>query len=144
AERGMALRILPLFDGPANRPQEQFAIDHAAIVRGLETLFRYWMETGCKIPVYPFVDYFETTLRFLANTPVTTWNRAEHGDSVLLINHDGRVFRVLDAYREGLELGDFSGQSMHELLGSDKYRLSLLRDRQDFDRHCRGCRYLGA
>lgn len=144
ARRGLALRILPLFDGPANRPQERFAIDPAAIVRGLETLFRHWMATGCKVPVYPFVNYFETTLRFLAKTPVTTWNRAEHGDAVLLINNDGRVFRVLDAYREGLELGDLSGQSMRQLLASEKYRLSLLRDRQEFERHCRGCRYLGA
>ena len=47
---------------------------------------------------------------------MTTWNRAEHGDAVLLISNDGRVFRVLDAYRAGLELDDLSGQSMRELL----------------------------
>jgi hypothetical protein len=41
------LRILPLFDGPAERPSEHFAIEHPEIVRALERMFRHWVETGC-------------------------------------------------------------------------------------------------
>lgn len=144
AERGMTLRILPLFDGPAERPQEQLKIGHAEIVGGLERLFRHWMSTGCQVGLHPFVSHFETTLRHMTGARVPTWSREFGGDSVLLVNVDGRVYRVLDAYEEALALGDLKAQTIPDVLGSPSYAASLARDRQAFDKQCRSCRYLGA
>jgi radical SAM protein with 4Fe4S-binding SPASM domain len=144
AARRMPMRILPLFDGPEERSSEAFALDRSHIVRSLERLFQHWVETGCAVPLAPLQTHFEAALRHLAGLRITTWQRAEHGDSVFVVNLDTKVYRTLDAYQEQLALGDLSRQSIGELLGSPSYERSLERDAQDFDSKCRGCEYLGA
>jgi uncharacterized protein len=144
AERRVNLRILPLFDGPAERPSEHFAIEHPEIVRALERMFRHWVETGCAVRLYPLQTHLEIALRHLAGLRVTTWRRRQHGDSVFMVNLDSKVYRVLDAYQEDLALGDLSRQSMVQLLESPSYQQSLERDEQAFDAKCASCEYLGA
>lgn len=144
AARGMNMRILPLFDGPDERPSEAFMIDHGRIVAALELLFRHWVETGCRVDVAPLRTHFETALRYLAGARVPTWQRRERGDAVFLVNVDAKVYRVLDAYQEALALGDLSEQGMGEILASASYRQSLARDDEDFAAKCRSCAYLGA
>lgn len=63
---------------------------------------------------------------------------------MLLVNVDGKVYRVLDAYEENLALGDLGRQSIGEIWSSEQYAASLSRDRNEFDRHCGKCSYLGA
>jgi uncharacterized protein len=144
AERRMNLRILPLFDGPAERPAEHFAIEHPEIVRALERLFRHWIETGCAVRLSPLQTHLEAALRQLAGLRMTTYRRAQHGDSVFMVNVDAKVYRVLDAYEEDLALGDLSLQSMGQLLQSASYRQSLARDEQAFTDKCSSCEFLGA
>jgi uncharacterized protein len=144
AERQMAMRILPLFDGPAERELPSFWLDHGSMRRGLRELFRHWIETGCAIPVYPLVGYFEAALRHMAGLYRPIWTRERYGDSVFLINVDGKAYRVLDAYEEELALGDLASQNISELLESESYRRSLERDRTEFEQHCHKCKYLGA
>lgn len=144
AQRRMNMRILPLFDGPEERPSEAFAIERTQILRALERLFQHWVESGCAVRLAPLQTHFEAALRHMAGLRVTTWQRAEHGDSVFLVNLDGKVYRVLDAYEERHALGDLSQQSIVELLGSPSYERSLERDARDFDAKCRSCEYLGA
>ena len=144
ADRGMPMRILPLFDGPTGRDLDSFSIDHASLVGGLQHLFQHWIETDCRIPLYPLNEYFEAALRYLSGVRRSVWSRAWQGDGVLLVNVDGKVYRVLDAYEESLALGDLQRQTMGEILRSDAYALSLVRDREEFDQHCGSCEYLGA
>ncbi|MEY2931485.1 MAG: hypothetical protein RL033_2234 [Pseudomonadota bacterium] len=144
AERRVDLRLLPLFDGPAERPSEHFAIEQPEIVRALERAFRHWVETGCAVRLYPLQAHLESALRHLAGLRVTTWQRRQHGDSVFMVNLDSKVYRVLDAYEEDLALGDLSRQSMLQLLESPRYQQSLERDEQTFAAKCASCEYLGA
>lgn len=144
AARGMNMRILPLFDGPEERPTDTFMIDHPHIVAALERLFRHWVETGCRVNVSPLRTHFEAALRHMAGVTVPTWRRSERGDTVFLVNLDAKVYRVLDAYQEDLALGDLSAQSIREVLTSASYYRSLARDAQDFQDKCRSCAYLGA
>lgn len=144
AERQMAMRILPLFDGPTERDLQSFWLDHESMRRGLSKLFRHWIETGCAIPVYPLIGYFETALRHMAGLYRPIWTRERFGDSVFVANVDGKIYRVLDAYREELALGDLATQTISEVLGSESYRRSLERDRIEFEQHCQKCQYLGA
>lgn len=144
AQRRMNMRILPLFDGPEERPTEAFAIEHPDIVRALERLFRHWIETGCAVRLEPLQTHLEAALRHLAGLRVTTWRRARHGDSVFLVNLDAKVYRHLDAYEEDRALGDLSLHRLAELLDSSSYQHSLARDAQDFHDKCGSCEFLGA
>lgn len=144
AERRMTMRILPLFDGPSERDMTSFWLDHADIRRGLETLFRHWIETGCRIPVYPLVGYFQAALRQLAGLVRPLWKRELHGDSVFIVNVDGGLYRVLDAYDSDRALGSLKEQSISDILKSGAYERSIARDNEEFEQHCARCEYLGA
>jgi uncharacterized protein len=144
AERRMAMRILPLFDGPSERDTAPFAIDHASQTRALELLFRHWLETGCRIRLYPLMGYFQAALRYMAGIAQPLWKRELHGDSTFIVNTDGELFRPLDAYQEGLALGSLSREKISSILESQAYARSLDRDREEFARHCEKCAYLGA
>jgi len=144
AERHMPMRILPLFDGPSERDLPSFWLDHAALRRGLEALFRHWIETGCRIPVYPLMGYFTAALRHMAGLSRPLWRRELHGDSIFIVNQDGYLYRLLDAYERELALGDLAQQDIATILKSPAYEQSLARDRAESSAHCDRCEYLGA
>lgn len=141
AERRMGMRVLPLFDGPDERPTESFIVDHLTIVASLQRLFRHWMATGCSVPIRPFDLYFQAALRHMGGVAVARVSRRQHGDGVLLINVDGTAYRVIDAYVPELSLGNITLQSLDELLQSEAYAASLVRDSEEYDKHCDGCSY---
>jgi radical SAM protein with 4Fe4S-binding SPASM domain len=144
AAQKMGMRILPLFDGPDERPAEQFMVDHPSMIAALERLFRHWMESGCKTFIRPFDLYLQATLRHMAGLRVGKFNRSAHGDGVLLVNVDGSVYRVTDAYVPELSLGSLAEQSVNDLLQSDSYAASLSRDGNEYDAHCKDCSYRAA
>jgi uncharacterized protein len=144
AERQMAMRILPLFDGPSERETGLFAIDHASQRRALEALFRHWLETGCRVRLDPLMGYFQAALRHMAGVVQPVWKRELHGDSTFIVNTDGELFRPLDAYEHDLALGSLSRDSISSILESEDYARSLDRDREEFAGHCAKCAYLGA
>jgi uncharacterized protein len=129
AREGMGMRILPLFAGPDERPQEDFLVEHTKMVAALERLFRHWVETGCKVPIRPLDLYLQSALRNMVGHQVPHLRRGEHGDGVLLVNVDGRVYRVGDAYEQELALGSIAQQSIGELLESQEYAARLSRVR---------------
>jgi radical SAM protein with 4Fe4S-binding SPASM domain len=141
ARHGMDMRILPLFDGPEERHAEHFMVDHGTMIAALDRLFRHWMATGCKVQIRPFDLFFQSALRHMTNLELVKVDRAVQGDHVLLVNVDGSVYRVLDAYVAELSLGNLATQTIDELLDSEPYAASLVRDREEFDRHCGGCTY---
>ena len=143
AARGMSMRVLPLFDGPSERP-DSFSIDSATILNALDTLFRHWFESGVRINVEPLSDWFENVLRKLVGARRNLYNRRRDGDGVLLVNTDGKLYRVLDACEPALALGDLNSQVIDEVLRSERYELSLVRDEALTARRCLPCEYAGA
>jgi uncharacterized protein len=145
AGRRMSLRVLPLFTGPDERPdQPQFSIDNATIIQALDTLFRHWFETGVRIRVDPLAEWFENVLRKMLGARRRMYDRRRDGDAVILVNTDGRLYRVLDAYEPALSLGDLKIQTIDEVLTSEPYRLSLLRDDALSAERCATCGFAGA
>jgi radical SAM protein with 4Fe4S-binding SPASM domain len=137
----MGMRILPLFAGPDERPKEDFLVEHSKIVAALERLFRHWVETGCKVPIRPLDLYFQSALRNMVGLQVPHLRRGQHGDGVVLVNVDGSVYRVGDAYEQELSLGSIARQSIDELLESPEYAASIQRDVQEYAQHCESCEY---
>ncbi len=143
ADQGIALRILPLFEGPSERPWGQFALSHDACVAALEKLFVHWLETGVRVSLAPFVDDFETVLRKMLHVEVRPYDRRANGDGVMLVNVDGDLFRILDAYDKHLRMGNVRDQGIDEILESQEYADSLRRDEAHRQKYCSTCMYAG-
>ena len=69
----------------------------------------------------------------------TPWRRRQHGDSVLVVNTDGGLYQVIDAYEEEKALGNLFEQPIEEILRSPAYAASLDRNDALEAEHCGPC-----
>ncbi|MBV9948969.1 MAG: radical SAM protein [Myxococcales bacterium] len=143
AGRQLTMRVLPLFDGPSERPENDFAIDSESLVNALIRLFRHWIETGACIRVEPLGEWFANVLRKLLGVRRTPYDRRRDGDRVILVNTDGRAYRILDVYDPARALGDLNTLTYSELVTSRAYHASLDRDDVTMRTFCEGCAYSG-
>ena len=139
----MNFRVLPVFDAPNNRPGASFALGAAEMSRALCRLFDYWARKKSRVLVAPLDEYARTAWLHLTGGRQAPYAR-EKGEWAIIVNTDGTLFQVRDAYEPAKALGNVFTHSIEDLLGSTAYRDSLQRDREMFDRHCGGCEFLGA
>jgi radical SAM protein with 4Fe4S-binding SPASM domain len=144
AARAMPLRVLPLFDGPSERPEMDFSIDNDSIADALLVLFRHWIDTGVRVRVDPLNEYLFGVLRKMLGVRGPLYDRRAYGDDVLLVNTDGKVFRVPDVYDARLALGDLNHQQWDDVVRSEPYAASLRRDDAVVQAHCAACEYAGS
>jgi uncharacterized protein len=139
AQRGMALRVLPLADGPPERPTDIFSISLEETVAAMCDLFDYWFESGLRVPMDPFRTYVKDAIRFLIGIPAQKYNRAAAGDYAFFVNVDGRLYAERDAYEIPRALGDLNTQCIDDVLRSDSYRASLAREAELIANKCPSC-----
>lgn len=139
ADRGMMLRVLPLADGPPERPIDSFSISLGETIAAMCDLFDYWFESGLRVPVDPFRTYVKDAIRFLLRIPAQKYNRADAGDYAFFVNVDGRIYAERDTYDIPRALGDLNTERMAEVLRSDSYRASLAREAALIAGKCPSC-----
>jgi sulfatase maturation enzyme AslB (radical SAM superfamily) len=139
AERGMMLRVLPLADGPPERPTDSFSISLQETLAAMCDLFDYWFESGLRVPVDPFRTYVKDAIRFLLGIAVQKYDRGAAGDYAFFVNVDGRLYAERDAYEIPRALGDLNTQRMADVLRSDSYRSSLAREAELIAEKCPSC-----
>lgn len=137
------LRVLPLFSGPPERPAERFLTGSAELVDALCRLFVHWFEGGQRLRLEPFPEYLGNTLRRMAGLGHRLIDRREDGETVMIVNTNGDLYQLLDAYDPERALGNLMTQDLGAILGSERTRLSLLRDDELKARVCGGCAYAG-
>jgi uncharacterized protein len=141
---GVPLRVLPLFDAPLNVPGATFRITETEIVAALQTLFRHWLTRRRPIPVYPLIDYLDVALKRRRGESQEEYDREVHGEWALLVNTDGALYQVMDAYDAARALGNVFEQPLDDIFRAAAYRDSLAREREMRARMCGGCTFLGA
>ncbi len=139
ADRDMMLRVLPLADGPAERPLDSFSISLEETVDAMCDLFDYWFESGLRVPVDPFRTYVKDAIRFLLGISVQKYDRGVAGDYAFFVNVDGRLYAERDAYEAPHALGNLNTQCMADVLRSDSYRSSLGREAELIAKKCPLC-----
>jgi uncharacterized protein len=143
AERGMSLRVLPLFDGPATRPSETFAADDDELARAMSELFDHWMETGCAIDVLPLRSYLRIAIRATLSMSVRPYDRRVDGDRHFLVDTDGTVQDPGNPYEPELVYGSVCQAPFTDMLRSEGHARSLRRDDARREQICGGCPYRG-
>jgi uncharacterized protein len=144
-DRGQPCRLLPLFDGPDERPLDGVAADRDAINSALMHMFQRWFEDGCPFSVRLFDEYLTVVvLKMLGLTRGFRYDRRAMGDKILVVNLDGRLYQPCTDYADGFALGDLSTQSLQEAFASASYAESLIRDDETRCAVCEPCEYFGA
>jgi uncharacterized protein len=139
AERDMMLRVLPLADGPEERPLDSFALSFADTIAALCDLFDYWFESGLRVSIDPFRFYVQDAIRHLLGLATQKYNRAAAGDYAFFVNVDGRLYAERDAYEVPLALGDLNTQRVADVLRSPSYQSSLVREAALIEGKCPSC-----
>lgn len=135
----LSFRVLPLFPSPLNTAEASFALSSAEMVAALNDLFLYWMERDFSVTVAPLKHYLQTALMQINGLEGAPWRRRIHGDGVLIVNTDGNLYQVIDAYDEDYALGNIFEQSLDEILAAERYADSLDRCDAIEESHCRAC-----
>jgi uncharacterized protein len=140
---GVSYRVLPLFPSPLNVPGTSFGLSTRRILEALEDLFVHWLERGCPIPVDPLNRYLENVLMHRCGLDRERWSRRAYGDAVLVVNTDGNLYQVVDAYQADLALGNVFHQPVESILAGRPFHGSLDRSDELVARHCPSCPYHG-
>jgi radical SAM protein with 4Fe4S-binding SPASM domain len=139
AERRVPLRILPLL-GSSDAPPPSHDESQAA----LQDLFVYWIESGRPIAVAPLDRYLEVAVRKLCAMRDGMYSRRDHGEQILVVSPEGRLYRNDDLGEPVACIGDLSTQTYAEILTSDRRALSLEYDEEREGRICGRCEFWGA
>jgi uncharacterized protein len=126
--KDMALRVLPLADGPSERPLESFATSFDETVTAMCDLFDYWFESDLAVSIDPLRIYVQDAIRHLLGITTMKYDRRAAGDYAFFVNVDGRLYAERDTYEVDLALGDLREQTMAEILASGSYEASLRRE----------------
>jgi len=137
----MSFRILPLFEGPSERPMDRFNLTIDEIVSAMERLFLHWMEKETAIPVVPFIEYVEVALRKMTDLGVARYDRRVGGDKVFVVNTNGDLYLVQHAYAEHKKLGNLMDQTYEEIIGSPRYVESIEEEISEQNARCGTCDY---
>jgi uncharacterized protein len=144
AERGMPLRVLPLFDGPTSRPHEDFAIEKQRLTQAMCELYDHWMDTGCSVQLSPLTGWLQNVIRHMLNLQAAPYDRRVTGEQFILVNTDGRIYGAADPYDFDRSFGDVTIDTWGTISKSDAYEASLSRDDARRAKVCTACQYLGA
>jgi uncharacterized protein len=140
---GINFRVLPLFAAPLNKSGASFAVTARQMIEALCRLFTHWALRPNRVPVSPLNSYVRTVyLKMMGHSQGCYDRRA--GEWAMLVNTDGELYQVRDAYQPRFSLGNVLRDSLDDVLCSDAYATSLGRDDALFERHCGRCEFRGA
>jgi uncharacterized protein len=140
---GINFRVLPLFQAPLNTPGAPFAATARQMIDALCRLFTHWALRPNRIPVSPLNSYVRTVYLKMIGRSQGCYDRRA-GEWALLVNTDAELYQVMDAYESHFSLGNVLRDSLDDVLSSDAYAASLMRERVLYTRHCGRCEFRGA
>ena len=143
ARRGVGFRVLPLFDGPEERPQGRFELSDEALVESLSGLFEHWLESGAVIDVLPLSEWLGDVLRKLLGARRRVYDRRRDGERVFLVETGGGLYQTDERGRPELSLGNLLTDPMERILSGDAFAASLARTDTKTARYCGNCPHYG-
>ena len=139
---GVNVRFLPIFDSPLNTPDASFAITDAQVLDAFQRLFVHWAARPQRVAIDPFREYLDAVMRHRMGRSQFGYDRRTNGEWALLVNTDGTLYQVMDAYDPAKAMGNIFTTSMSDILRSEMYDASLVRD-ETLVRACDGCEFRG-
>ena len=143
ARRRVGFRVLPLFDGPAERPAGLFEVSDEGLVDALSDLFDHWLESGAVVDVLPLSEWLGNVLRKLLGVRRPVYDRRRTGERVFLVETTGDLYQTDERGRPELRLGNVTTETIDQILASDAYEASVRRTEAKAARFCGDCHHYG-
>ena len=137
------VRFLPLFSGPPERPVGSVVTSDEELADALCRLFVHWIESGMKAQVEPIQEYLHNILRKMVGLRGQLYDRAEHGEGVLVVNTNGDLYQLLDTYLPDRAMGNLGREPIAEILKSPVSQWTLSRDASLRASMCGPCEHAG-
>ena len=135
-------RVLPLFDGPQERPTSIYETNDLSVLRSLEKLVEHHLSSDVKTPVYPLDGYLKVAIMNLLGIETReNYDRRLNGEGVIIINTDGGLFQERSNYDPKQMLGSLSVQTIDDILKSPEYEKSLIFDKRLEEKYCGECEF---
>lgn len=141
--RGIGFRVLPLFQGPDERPAGAFEVSDDELAVALSDLFDYWVEHGTVVDIAPLSEWLMDVLRKLVRLRVPLYDRRLRGERVLLVETNGDLLTTDERGLTEARLGNLFVESMEQVLNGPRYAASLARTEAKTARVCAGCEHFG-
>jgi uncharacterized protein len=137
------VRFLPLFAGPPERPMDSVLATNEEIAEAMCQRFVHWVETGTQLEIEPLQEYLHNILRQMVGVRSGLYDRGDLGEGVLIVNTNGDLYQLLDAYDPELAMGNVGRDSIEEILKSEATQRTMLRDAAVRTSMCGPCKYAG-
>jgi uncharacterized protein len=141
--RRMGFRVLPLFDGPPERPPGRFELSEAELVAALSGLFEHWIEAGAVVDIAPLSEWLGDVIRKLLGARRRVYDRRRDGERVFLVETNGDLYQTDERGRPELSLGNVVTDPMDRILAGDAFAASLARTDAKTAIYCGGCPHYG-
>jgi uncharacterized protein len=139
---GIESRFLPYYMSANGEQVSDHALGYDEITHALKAVFDSWMASNRATPVDPIGEYIDYAIAHVTGQPKSTYDkRAE--EFVLLVNVDGGVWGVSEAYDPHYRYGNILDEEIGEILASPA-RLRAIREANErMATHCAQCPYFG-
>lgn len=141
--RGVGFRVLPLFEGPEERPPGSFEASDEELVAALCDLFDHWIGQGAQARIFPLAEWLGNVLRGLLGQRGPVYDRRLRGESVLQVETNGDLFLTDERGSPEWRLGNVFEERMERILAGPAYADSLARSDSKTAQFCHGCRHYG-
>lgn len=140
---GTMLRLLPFYMSADAAQEEEYAIDHDRILAAYRDVFDAWLESEQAIPVQPVEEQRITAQYWLSGTREDAFDY-ESDEFVFIVDTDGGLWGVMNAYAPDLCYGNVFEQPLGRLLASPARVQQAREIGARMERTCAKCPYFGA
>jgi uncharacterized protein len=139
---GVEFRFLPFYMQAFADQVDRHALSNDEIVDAVSIIFRDWLASERATSVDPIAEYVSYAVAHLAGEERAPYVK-ERDEIVFLVNVDGGVWGVGDAYDPALCYGNAFRQDFADILASPVRRAAAARSEARVEKHCRACPYRG-
>lgn len=139
---GIQFRFLPFYMSAFEQQVADHALTNEEIVNSLIEIFHDWMASERATSVDPIAEYVGYAANSLTGAPRDIYHRLQQ-EVVFLVNLDGGVWGVGDAYDPAKCYGNIFSQSFSDILNSPIRRSVVAELDKRVARYCGSCPYFG-
>lgn len=140
---GIGFRFLPFYLSAADSQINRHALTFAEIVRTFNDVFDDWLASERATAVHPVQDHIEVAVHALAGARAAAFDKFAD-EIVFLVNTDGSVHGVADAYNPELAYGNIFREPMETVLNSPGRLRACAEADARYREHCGKCPFKDA
>jgi uncharacterized protein len=127
----------------SNQQWDNHAITFDELISAFKVIIHEWFESSNATTWNPLDEYIDFTLAHINGKPTCHYDRSE-GESVFVVNLDGRVWGAGETYLSECAYGNLFVHDFGTILSSESRKIRSQRAKERMRDYCAPCPYYGA